>query len=119
MEESWNAARAAEADLSLRLEVLLDYYGVVAHEISALGIHGSAARRILPKSPEMAREFLEEIERSADALQLFNAQIGHCMRSRWGAGVGFRKLDSPAAADAELEGSSDYPGGTCVFLLPV
>lgn len=110
MEESWNAARAAEADLSLRLEVLLDYYGVVAHEISALGIHGSAARRILPKSPEMAREFLEEIERSADALQLFNAQIGH---------VSFRKLDSPAAADAELEGSSDYPGGTCVFLLPV
>ena len=110
MEESWNATRAAEADPSLLLELLLDYYGVVAHEISALGIHGSATRRILPQSPELAREFLEEIERSADALQLFNAQIGHRMRSHWGAGAAFRKRDSPG--NAGLEGGPDYPGGT-------
>jgi signal transduction histidine kinase len=62
IERDENAHRAV---LDERVRIARELHDVVAHHVSVMGVQAGAARRILPKQPDKAREALSLIESSS------------------------------------------------------
>ena len=73
-----------EPESYLSLELLEEYYSVIAHQISALGVQATAARTATSKSPEAAREVLESLESGARALSMLNTYLLRYLEESWG-----------------------------------
>lgn len=77
-------ARESEARVAVaeeRTRIARELHDVVAHSISIMGLHAAAARRALPRNPEIAEESLLIVERtSRDAQEEMKRMLGMLRR---------------------------------------
>ncbi len=78
LERQTGAAQAVALD---RLGIARELHDVVAHHVSVMGIQAAAARRILERDPQEARDSLELVEQSARAAIDELRRLVHTLRT--------------------------------------
>ncbi|WP_133902033.1 sensor histidine kinase [Actinophytocola oryzae] len=84
-----------------RLRIARDLHDVVAHHVSVMGVQAGAARRVLDKDPDLAREALRTVEETARSaigelrglLGVLRAEDAEPVETTHGASPGLEQLD--------------------------
>ena len=84
MNELTHAPKARDAKGYLSFEMLEEYYSILAHQMSALGVQASATRSVMTSSPEAAMQVLESLDESARSLSTVNTYLLRYLEESWG-----------------------------------
>jgi signal transduction histidine kinase len=105
------AALQEQAVVEERLRIARELHDVVAHHVSVIGIHATAARRLVAKDPDAAAAPLATIETaSREAVTQMRGLLG-TLRSRSGTGLGTGPgVPAPAAAGTPGARTGDDAG---------